>query len=1057
MFPYWYIISGFLVWLLFFSCGNIEQDSGNIGSANRSLRYVSDFQPDTATVAGERFLKGLQFTEETRYDSALTRFREVSSMLEREERWEEYVHCANKIGEILTATGKYPDAENQLATTFTIAEQKLGNTHVLVGETSHFRGINFRFMSQYARAVDLLKQAIAIRIDNLGDKHPEVAISYDELGIVYRFQGDYDRSITFHELAASILQNTPVDRDAELGSTYNNLAGAFWTKGDYEKSLDYLYKALPIWQSTLGPQHPRTAFAYSNIGILYAMKGDYERAIEFTNKALAVYLPTIGAENQQAGTAYNNLGEIYQLMGDYEKAIEFHSRGLEIRKKIFDEPHPEIVYSYHNIATDYLKSGESVKALEFANKAISGNLQVFGERHQRLAESYQTSGLVYLETGEYQKALQAFNKALAIVEAIFKDYHPDIAKVYNYIGKTYQEKREARRAFRAFQLAIEANIPSLLNTGSHAIPPLNDVLSEEQLLISLQQKADLLSQNPDLQGTEQQNLQTSLAFYQQAARLMDQMRIGYKASGSKLLLADKTNTMFEKAIQTAVLLHGMTADIEYLEAAFAFSEKSKTGILLESFSEAKARRFAGIPDSLLEKERRLRIDLTAYQQSLFREQLKKEQADSAKLHLWENKIFQLKLDYDNLLRNLERDYHDYHNLKYQLNAVTIPEIRREALDQSTALVEYFVGENALFIFVVTGEEIALKQVAKTADFNTNIKNLRKGILNHDFHAYANAAHQLFNMLVQPISEEIAGKDLLIIPEGPINYIPFEVLLTEPAVVKADIIDYRDLSYLLRKHRMSYAYSATLYTETQRRPRQSPEKDFLAFAPVFSAGFKGDTTGLELAAIYRASNISLQNATGYLPSSKKEVEGINQLFNDEYGFFGRLFAQQSQVFLEKHASEKNFKNPSSANFRFVHLATHGFVNEEKPGLSGLLLSPDESSEDDGVLYLSEVYNLQLNAELMTLSACETGLGKIARGEGLIGFTRGFLYAGAQNLLVSLWKVNDASTSRLMIDFYKDMLGGNHKPAALQTAKLNLIKSDAKYADPYYWAPFVLIGR
>ena len=289
MFHYRYIIARFLVGLLFFSCGNNEKGSENFDSKNHSARSVSNFQPDTTSVAGDHFLKGLRFTKETRYDSALARFREVSTILEREESWEEYVHCSNKIGEILTATGKYQDAENHLASVFRTAEQELGSTHVLVGETSHFRGINFRFMSQYSQAVDFLKSAIAIQIENLGDKHPDVAISYDELGIVYRFKGDYDRSATFHELAASILQNTSDDRDAELGSTYNNLAGAYWTKGDYEKSLDYLYKALPVWQKTLGAQHPRTAFGYSNIGILYAMKGDYERAVEFTNKALAIY------------------------------------------------------------------------------------------------------------------------------------------------------------------------------------------------------------------------------------------------------------------------------------------------------------------------------------------------------------------------------------------------------------------------------------------------------------------------------------------------------------------------------------------------------------------------------------------------------------------------------------------------------------------------------------------------------------------------------------------------------------------------------------------------
>jgi CHAT domain-containing protein len=162
-------------------------------------------------------------------------------------------------------------------------------------------------------------------------------------------------------------------------------------------------------------------------------------------------------------------------------------------------------------------------------------------------------------------------------------------------------------------------------------------------------------------------------------------------------------------------------------------------------------------------------------------------------------------------------------------------------------------------------------------------------------------------------------------------------------------------------------------------------------------------------------------------------------------------------LERRASEASLKSSRLDDYRYVHFATHGLVNEPKPKLSGLMLAPVDSPQEDDILYLGEIYNLSLNADLVVLSACETGVGKLVKGEGLIGLTRGFLYAGAANLLVSLWQVNDASTANLMIDFYQNLLAGKSKAAALREAKLRLLEQQTKYAKPYHWAPFVLIGK
>jgi CHAT domain-containing protein len=299
---------------------------------------------------------------------------------------------------------------------------------------------------------------------------------------------------------------------------------------------------------------------------------------------------------------------------------------------------------------------------------------------------------------------------------------------------------------------------------------------------------------------------------------------------------------------------------------------------------------------------------------------------------------------------------------------------------------------------------------------------------------------MYNLLLAPVADAVADKDLIIIPDAAIHYVPFDALLTEAVDAEGGIRDYRTLPYLLREKNVSYIYSATFFQQTMHRQRKTAPRDLLAFAPVFGEEAMGPQN----------------RETGPLPASRDEVEGIDALFGTRYGWFERWFGGKTEVLLTGSATEDRLKTREAALYRYVHLATHGFVDEKEPGQSGLALAQGGRSED-GLLHLGEIYNLNLNADLVVLSACETGLGQLARGEGIIGLTRGFLYAGAANVLVSLWKVDDTTTAQLMQDFYVDLLADFPKTTALRRAKLRLIEKHPRFARPYYWSSFILIGR
>jgi CHAT domain-containing protein len=310
------------------------------------------------------------------------------------------------------------------------------------------------------------------------------------------------------------------------------------------------------------------------------------------------------------------------------------------------------------------------------------------------------------------------------------------------------------------------------------------------------------------------------------------------------------------------------------------------------------------------------------------------------------------------------------------------------------------------------------------------------------------------MLVAPIRRKIAhANKLVIIPDEVLHHLPFEALLARP--IQGTTPDFAKLPYLIHEFEVRYHASAAMLSSDDRRP--APERSgtgFAGLAPVFSGrdGISGRTTppttpGNERYAVTtRAIQLGGRTFPALLASAD-EVRGIARLFEDQ--------RQPVVTYLHDKATESALKDPSTRQSAYVHIASHGFINENRPKLSGLILAKGNAA-DDGVLYSGEVYNLETAADLVVLSACESGLGKVVRGEGILGLTRGFLYAGARNIVVSLWQVADRSTAEMMLEFYRNILEGQTYSSALRTAKLKMIKG-GKYAYPLEWSPFVLNGQ
>ncbi|HEY6437907.1 MAG TPA: CHAT domain-containing protein, partial [Ignavibacteriaceae bacterium] len=452
------------------------------------------------------------------------------------------------------------------------------------------------------------------------------------------------------------------------------------------------------------------------------------------------------------------------------------------------------------------------------------------------------------------------------------------------------------------------------------------------------------------------------------------------------------------------------------EMSFYFAEKSKSAVLLEAISDTNAKSFANIPDELLEEEKNLKAAV-----ALISQKLAQKPSEDEEKYLRES-LFSLNRSYQDFTKRLESQYPEYFNLKFNPASPSITQLQN-LLPDKTALISYFIDEiNArVYTYIISKKKFSISDKALSKEYDKYITGLRNSLYFMEVQTFSGISRKLYQMLIpKRIPRHI--NDLVIIPTGRMGIIPFETLLTVEVKGKPD---FKSLPYLLKKYSVRYEFSAGLVLQKKRDA--ATIKSVLLCAPVI---------------------FPEKDNLNDLPGTETEVNTIANLFK------GKNIG--TQVYLKEHANETVIKSSSIKNYSLVHFATHGVVDENSPELSRIFLQTDSEAED-GNLFAGEIYNLELNAQLVALSACQTGLGKISKGEGVIGLSRALVYAGAKSIIVSFWSVADESTATLMTDFYRQLLENpsSNYSRDLQKAKLNLLQQ-GDYSAPYYWAPFILIG-
>jgi len=720
----------------------------------------------------------------------------------------------------------------------------------------------------------------------------------------------------------------------------------------------------------------------------------YEEGEKYCLEAQSIREKTIGVNHPHYANGLNLLASSYRAQERYEEAIILFLKARALLKKTLGVNHPKYGTFLFNFASTYFGMGRYEEALELQLESLEIAERKLGVKHEDYAGCMNTLGKTYLKLNDIPKAKVCLLKGLQTASDL---------KISGVITEAWKDSLETASYFSIGHI--------------------------EQALKSLDRLYFVLEVEQVTDRKAKQLILSNLAYY-----LLQKIRKLHTNSASKLRILKLGDTWTARGLS-------LLEEVDQVEEAFDLAEASKSVLLLEATKAEKACRLGNLPDSLILKEGALLKERDQLQANIIKKRPQQEQ-DSllALLNIAHRNI-------RSFVGQLEQEYPNYVQLKYKNDNATLVEIQ-SLLAPKTALLEYVITDSILYLFYIDKNNYKMiPQSIKRRQLKTKIRQLHRALSNYDllaveedkaYEEYVRPAYWFYKKLIAPITDETSNIDhLIVVPDGELAYLPFEIFLTKPA--NQGEVDYTNLEYLLKKYKVSYNYSATLWKENKESIKPVNNGQILAMAGNYNLYLDTLKKGLRLPNYFR-------NRHGLKPlrGAQEEVRVLSKEFQGYFGF-------------DKGASERLFKE-KVADYAVVHLAMHGSLDYKQPILSSLIFTEDGDSLENSLLQAYEISNLKLNADLVVLSACETGFGTFEKGNGIASLARSFMYAGASSMVVTLWEVNDYATAQIMKAFYSNLSNGMTKSEALQQAKLNFMKNASGIGQhPAFWSPFVLIGN
>ena len=784
-------------------------------------------------------------------------------------------------------------------------------------------------------------------------------------------------------------------------------------------AIQKLEQALALYRAD--KNHAKVALTLLSIGNIYANFGQFQTALDSYSQALPLSRQA-GAKVEEAAIL-NSLGQLYSDLADPKTALDYYNQALPLFYQLNDKG--AVATTLNNIGSINATLGKTQNALDSYNQALT--ISRNGGDQAAEAASLMGIGSIYTTSKEWSNALNAYNQSL-IISRYINDKVKETT-ILNQLGK----------------------IHAALGQNSTAIEHYNQALSLSQQLGYKTEEAHILYNQATL-NRQQNNLTAAKTQIETAINIIESLRTQIASQQLRQSYFARNQDYYQFYIDLLMQLHQQNPNKGYDGEALHISERARARSLLELLTEATANIRSGADPKLLEQERNLQQQLNDFEHRKY--QLQSGQYNEQEIKEIKQKIDTVLAQLKQLEAQIRTTSPRYAALKYP-EPLNLQQIQQQILDDDTLLLQYSLGEERSYLWAVTKNSITSYVLPKQSEIEAAVETFRKSVTQNS-DANLDSGLALSQMLLAPVANQLSNKRLLIVGDGVLQYVPFAALPSpsspkNPLLVQNEIVTLPSIS--------------TVAIQRRQLQNRSPVAKTVAVIadPVFTLQDDRMTGNPPAQTPDTLSNRNLNRAARNSLGLGQEGGGnIFERLRYTRNEADRILAlvpeaQRFQAF-DFNASRQIATNPDLAQYQIIHFATHGLLDPVNPELSGIVLSlyNQKGNPEDGFLRLHDIFNLNLPAELVVLSACQTGLGENVKGEGLVGLTRGFMYAGARRVVVSLWSVNDAATSELMAKFYQKMLQEGQNPVkALREAQLEMWNSSNRKS-PYYWAAFTVQG-
>ena len=925
-------------------------------------------------------------------------------------------------------------------------------------------------VGNYKEAIPLAKRALTIRENILGSDHVDVAESLNILALLYIKLNNYDRAKTLYRRALVIWEREFSSDDLLVASGLSDTGKYYNQIGEYSLAKRLLTRALDILEKIFGPDHPHVAIGLSNLAELYYDLHDYGHAVLLHKKALEIRENRYGPKDPIVASSLNFTGLCYIELGEYCQAGPLFRRALEIRKNKYGSNHPHVVSVQNNIAILYSHLGDYDRAEQLFNRSLSILEYVYGSNHPIVAKLLiNLAAIIQQSQGNYDRVEALYKRALAIFEKAYGNDNRSVDAARGNLAVLYLDQRKLDKAYEIFKEGAWFSGMGqyyLLKADYHLayeqFKKARDFSNESRLSTEL--LASYIGLGLSLEGLKR--YQEAAESYYEAVELIEDQR-------AELIPADRThflNGEVEVGFKRILAYEGLVRTKEKLKdpaSAFLWAEHTKARLLIEAIAHGKSS--PGLPSDLAETENSLTTRLTGlYRQR--EETITKNPTLFKKID--EEDLPAAKEELARFVKSLRENYPVYAAIRYP-EPIPVAELD---LEPQESLVVYEVTEQETFAWLIRQGKIIKDLTIPVARKNLTeqVKRYRgffEGITRYSHLSSYDPVmgKELYDLLVKDLAAHIKQNErVIIIPDDILGILPFETLVAElPAraeTVKGKYGAYpTGLRYLCDIYPISYYQSATAlsFARTLRKTESADTEKMLVVAdPVFGI------TDARLEG--KSKTLVAQRDEYHVQKMQAMEEALGGVGFDRVAATGRLaeslrlsYGNVVDVLKGLKATEKELRDRSLSEYRYQVFATHGILDDQVPYIQepALVLSQvgvDTADRDnDGFLTMTEVMDLKLDADVAALTACNTGVGKNLTGEGVMGMGRAFQYAGARSVLMSLWSVEEASTSFLIEKFFIHLKEHKDKLEALRLARADVRK--AGYEHPYFWAPFILIGE